>query len=145
MYSTHLELAPSLSAEVEEGNTEYKFKLTGVTHETLIHRTTQLNWRLNEGAGEAIYKVGVEDNGNPFGISEEDMTESIANLEKMAEVVGCNMTVLRLLRGKQASSLIAEVMMRRSHRQSVNPEQVILLLILLYFIYFSPLLLLLLI
>ena len=123
---SHLELAiaSSLSAEVEEGNIEYKFKLTGLSQDILIHRTTQLNWRLNEGVGEAIYKVGVEDNGNPLGIVEEEMTESIANLERMAKLVGCSMTVLRLLRGKSAQGLIAEVRMRRSYRQSVNPEQV---------------------
>lgn len=121
----NLENAPLLSAEVEEGNTEYKFKLTGISPDILIHRTTQLNWRLNEGDGEAIYKVGVEDNGNPLGISEEEMNESIDNLEQMAKLVGnCSVTVTALLQGIQG--LIAEVVMRRSHRQSVSPEQVIL-------------------
>ena len=43
-----------LAAEVEEGNREYKFKLTGLSDSQLTHRITQLNWRLNEGNGEGI-------------------------------------------------------------------------------------------
>ena len=33
------------------------------TAERLEHLITQLKWRLGEGMGEAIYEVGVEDNG----------------------------------------------------------------------------------
>lgn len=122
LHNPLLPRAPSLSAEVEEGNTEYKFKLTGLNSDTLTHRTTQLNWRLNEGGGEAFYKIGVEDNGNPLGISEEEMAESVVNLEQMGREVGCSVKVNRLMRGIQG--IIAEVVMRRRHRLTVSPEQV---------------------
>lgn len=59
--------ASLLSAEIEEGNTEYKYKLTELNEEQFMHRVTQLNWRLNEGNDVAIYEIGVEDDGNPLG------------------------------------------------------------------------------
>ncbi len=34
--------------------------------ERLEHLITQMKWRLGEGLGEAIYEVGVEDNGGMF-------------------------------------------------------------------------------
>ena len=69
-----------LCREKEEGNREYKFKLTGLTDEQRNHRITQvdihlfinskfsnnnnnilkLNWRLNEGNDSAVYLIGVE-------------------------------------------------------------------------------------
>jgi GTPase len=137
--------ATMLAAEVEEGNSEYKFKLTNITEETLQHRVTQLNWRVNEGNDEAIYQIGVEDDGNPLGLSESDMEESLSNLSKMASVVGCSLTIRQVtrLRCQRVISrtvlivliycvqlmvgqvgLTAEVVLRRLERQMVDPEQV---------------------
>jgi GTPase len=56
-----------LNPEIEQGNTEYKYKLTNLIEEQLKHRITQLNWRLNEGHDIAVYQIGVEDDGNPLG------------------------------------------------------------------------------
>jgi GTPase len=112
--------ASTLAAEVEEGNNEYKFKLTNITEETLQHRITQLNWRLNEGNDEAIYQIGVEDDGNPLGLSEPDMEESLTNLSKMAAEVGCSFTIKQLLAGQVG--LTAEVVLRRLERQMVDPD-----------------------
>lgn len=39
------------------------------TPERIEHLITQLKWRLGEGMGEAIYEVGVEDNGGIFSFS----------------------------------------------------------------------------
>lgn len=114
--------ASTLSAEVEEGNQEYKFKLTNLADETLQHRITQLNWRLNEGNDEAVYQIGVEDDGHPMGLSETDLEESLLNLHKMARAVGCSLTVRQVLRGEVG--LTAEVVLRRLERQIVSPIQV---------------------
>jgi GTPase len=55
----------SLGQEVEEGNVEYKLKLIDPTPERFQHLVSQLKWRLCEGQGEALYEIGVEDNGFP--------------------------------------------------------------------------------
>jgi GTPase len=90
-----------LEAEVEEGNREYKFRLTNLSDETLLHRITQLNWRLNEGNDEAVYLIGVEDNGNQLGLSESDLQESLKNLKYMADQVGCEMQIKELYAGEK--------------------------------------------
>lgn len=60
------------------GNIEYKLTLYERENERIRHLTTQLNFRLNEGKGQAIYKIGVEDNGNPLGLSDEHLKGSLS-------------------------------------------------------------------
>ena len=72
-----------LKPEVEEGNIEYKRKIVNPTSERLDQLITQMKWRLNEGNGEAIYYIGVEDNGSISGISNNDLKESIKNIKIM--------------------------------------------------------------
>ena len=71
--------------ELDYGNTEYKLKLTNVDRNKLQKRITQMKFRLHEGNGECHYLIGVEDNGNPIGINEVEMKESIETIEKMVE------------------------------------------------------------
>lgn len=111
-----------LAPEVEEGNREYKFKLTDLTDDQLTHRITQLNWRLNEGNDEAFYLIGVEDNGNQLGLNESDLQESLKNLQFIADQVGCEMMVRQLYAGEQGTT--AEVYMRRRERITVDVVQV---------------------
>ena len=69
----------------EEGNVEYKLKLINPTRSRLEHLITQMKWRLQEGHGEAIYKIGVEDNGVCAGLSENEMKSTMETLKTMAE------------------------------------------------------------
>jgi GTPase len=77
-----------------------------------------------EGMGEAFYEIGVEDDGTPSGLSEEDMKKSLATLEKMAKELNADCTckyfslvfnqhlsVLRMRDGMQGK--VAEVLVRR--------------------------------
>lgn len=60
--------ARSLPPEIDsEGNIEYKLKLVSPTSERLEHLVTQLKWRIAEGGGEAIYEIGVGDDGSLIG------------------------------------------------------------------------------
>ncbi|XP_051980929.1 GTP-binding protein 2-like [Xyrauchen texanus] len=86
---------PYLPPEVEEGNIEYKLKLVNPTQYRFEHLATQMKWRLQEGRGEAVYQIGVEDNGLLVGLSEDDMRASLKTLHRMAEKVGADITVLR--------------------------------------------------
>lgn len=122
MASSEIQKGEHLVPEVEEGNREYKFKLTDLTDDQLTHRITQLNWRLNEGNDEAIYLIGVEDNGNQLGLSEADLQESLKNLQFIADQVGCEMMVRQLYAGEQGTT--AEVHMRRRERMTVEVVQV---------------------
>ncbi|XP_055365874.1 GTP-binding protein 2b isoform X2 [Betta splendens] len=86
---------PYLPPEAEEGNIEYKLKLVNPTQYRFEHLATQLKWRLQEGRGEAVYQIGVEDNGLLVGLTEADMRASLKTLKRMAEKVGADITLLR--------------------------------------------------
>ncbi|XP_077138044.1 GTP-binding protein 2 isoform X3 [Ranitomeya variabilis] len=81
--------------QAEEGNIEYKLKLVNPSQYRFEHLVTQMKWRLQEGRGEAVYQIGVEDNGLLVGLSEEEMRASLHTLHRMAEKVGADITVLR--------------------------------------------------
>ncbi|XP_030627951.1 GTP-binding protein 2b [Chanos chanos] len=89
------ETPPYFPPEAEEGNIEYKLKLVNPTQYRFEHLATQLKWRLQEGRGEAVYQIGVEDNGLLVGLSEGDMKASLKTLRRMAEKVGADITLLR--------------------------------------------------
>ena len=74
-----------LKYQDEEGNVEYKLKLINPTEKRLEHLVTQMKWRLEEGKGEAIYKIGVEDNGTCAGLSDNELESTMNTLRKMAE------------------------------------------------------------
>ncbi|CAF3917715.1 unnamed protein product, partial [Didymodactylos carnosus] len=44
------------------------------------HLVTQMKWRLQEGQGEAIYEIGVEDCGTLSGVSAEELDASLTTL-----------------------------------------------------------------
>ncbi len=71
----------SLKQEDDEGKIEYKWKLINPNQDRIDHLTTQMNFRLREGNGEAIYFIGVEDNGNPIGLPKEEMTETLSKYQ----------------------------------------------------------------
>ncbi|KAJ4948593.1 hypothetical protein JOQ06_020126 [Pogonophryne albipinna] len=107
---------PYLPPEAEEGNIEYKLKLINPTQYRFEHLATQMKWRLQEGRGEAVYQIGVEDNGILAGLSEEDLRTSLNTLHELAEKVGADITVLREREVDFDSDVprkIAEVLIRK--------------------------------
>jgi len=84
-----------IQCEPQEGNVEYKYMLVNPSEERLHHLTTQLKWRVLEGSGEAIYAIGVEDDGTCKGISEQDLVSSLETLKEMSERAGCDMAMVR--------------------------------------------------
>ncbi|XP_012259707.2 GTP-binding protein 2 isoform X2 [Athalia rosae] len=84
-----------LPPEPEQGNIEYKLKLVNPSSQRFEHLVTQMKWRLREGHGEAIYQIGVEDNGRLAGLSTEEMKASLKTLREMAARLGATTDVLR--------------------------------------------------
>ena len=85
----------SLPPEPQQGNVEYKLKLVNPTDQRLEHLVTQMKWRLREGQGEAIYQIGVEDNGLMTGLSGEDMDSSLDMLREIARPLKATVQVPR--------------------------------------------------
>ena len=103
---------------MEEGNREYKLKLIRTSPARLTHLATQLHWRLNESArGEAVYLLGVRDDGHPEGLAEPELRESIATLRRMAR--GVRARVLRVRVAPGVNGCVAEVLLRREESRCV--------------------------
>jgi len=105
----------SLPPEPQQGNVEYKLKLVNPTNQRLEHLVTQMKWRLREGQGEAIYEIGVEDNGLMTGLSEDDMDSSLDTLREMARRLGATIEVLRdrVVVTEDGPRLVAEILVRK--------------------------------
>jgi len=83
-----------LDKEDDDGNVEYKWKLVGVNDERFKHLVTQMSYRLSEGQGEAIYELGIRDNGFPEGLEEDEMNESIDTIKRMAAELHADVSVI---------------------------------------------------
>ena len=101
-----------LPPEPQMGNIEYKLKLVNPTQQRLQHLVTQMKWRLREGNGEAIYEMGVEDNGIMTGLSEEDMDSSLDTLQEMARRLTATVQVLRQRKVDNLRT-VAEILVRK--------------------------------
>ena len=60
-------------AENFEGNIEYKLSLFNPNENRIENLAKQMKFRIKEGSGEALYRIGVEDNGRPIGLEKTNM------------------------------------------------------------------------
>ncbi|XP_058799976.1 GTP-binding protein 2 [Phymastichus coffea] len=137
--STNNDNEDRLPPEPEQGNIEYKLKLINPSSQRFEHLVTQMKWRLQEGHGEAIYQIGVEDNGKLAGLSKEDMKASLKTLRDMATRLGATITVLRertahrnytnkdskTNNNKNKEKKVAEVLIRKVRKDDRDEESVI--------------------
>jgi len=63
--------------EPSKGNIEYKRNLENFTRNKFEKYSTQLKYRIIEGRGKAIYIIGINDNGNVYGISNNTIYKTI--------------------------------------------------------------------
>ncbi|MGQ9596565.1 MAG: GTP-binding protein [Thermoproteota archaeon] len=101
-----------MDREKEEGNVEYKLLVATGDEKRLQQLATQLNYRLNEGRGEAFYELGVSDDGEVIGLTEEEVKESLEALNKITSTIGASYMVTRVEKGKRGKVL--EILMRRT-------------------------------
>jgi GTPase len=100
-----------ISPERHTGNIEYKWKLVGKSAERIEHLTTQMNYRLTEGSGEAYYMIGVHDNGVALGLPDAELIESVALVKAMAVSIGVSASILRVMQGRDGK--VVQVVVRR--------------------------------
>lgn len=76
-----------------------------------------MKWRLQEGEGEAIYEIGVEDNGVFVGLTRDELDSSLNILNVMASKLGAHTTLLRRHVVEDVNNgpgrQVAEVLVRR--------------------------------
>jgi GTPase len=89
-----------LPAEQEYGNIEYKWRLIGITENKQQKLATQMQFRLFEGNGSAVYVLGVKDCGQPCGASFEHLFETMGTIRRAAQIIKANVTRFHLYRGQ---------------------------------------------
>ena len=102
--------------EQEFGNIEYKSKLIDKTADRIQEIATQMRFRVDQGYGEAIYVIGVSDEGDPVGVSDDDFTESFNNLSLAARENKYSVTMLatKTLKNKKK---VCEILVREKNDQ----------------------------
>ena len=88
-----LKFSAKLPPENDMGNIEYKLKLISPSNDRLQHLITQLQWRLGEGNGSALYEIGVSDKGNLVGLSDFEFTETLSTLKLMADALNAHLNI----------------------------------------------------
>ena len=78
---------PKQPKERYYGNREYKRRINNCNNEKIIKRSTQMLFRLHEGNGKAVYMIGVDDNGEIFGLTETELLDSIKNIVKITKKI----------------------------------------------------------
>jgi len=108
------------------GNREYKLKLVNPSEDRVIHLTTQMKFRIQEGKGEAFYEIGVKDDGEAYGLSQREMEASLRTLHKMASKLEAELIILSIRKGKYGE--VATLMVRKNIEQGLNSNIKIVLL-----------------
>tara|TARA_B100000963_G_scaffold113773_1_gene99026 strand:+ start:3665 stop:4036 length:372 start_codon:yes stop_codon:yes gene_type:complete len=79
------------------GNVEYKLKFEYMNDLKIKKYATQMKFRIIEGNGEAVYLIGVQDNGQIIGLPKSEVEYSIDILKKMAqEIDSCIKQVIKI-------------------------------------------------
>jgi hypothetical protein len=107
--------------ELDYGNVEYKLKLLNKTKERIQGLITQMEFRLREGHGTCFYEIGVEDNGNPLGLNDEELKMSLDTLYSMTLQISAKMNIMNYFKGKEG--LIAEIMITKNDQQKESQDK----------------------
>ena len=102
--------------EKEFGNVEYKLKLLDKNNERIEGLATQMRMRINEGGGEAIYVIGVKDNGDIIGVDDDEFTESFNNLTMSADKNSFSMTMLTSKNVPKTCKKVYELLVREDNK-----------------------------
>lgn len=81
---------------------------------------------MQEGKGEALYEIGVKDNGEAHGISQHEMIKTLKVLFKMAKALDAKLTILSIKKGNYGE--IARLMVRPKVVEEVKSDIKIILL-----------------
>jgi len=91
--------ARQIKQEDDFGHIEYKWTLCNLSSHKFEKLLTQLNFRLHQGNGEAVYNIGYMDNGEPKGLSYPEILESLNALYLICEKSGATLKSFRAFQG----------------------------------------------
>ena len=83
-----------LPKELDDGNIEYKRCLVNILPNRIEEYITQMKWRISEGNNEAIYYIGIEDDGSFYEWTEKEKNESLKTIKKI--VLKANLKIVKI-------------------------------------------------
>ena len=89
-----MELDTKMEPEKEDGNIEYKLKLINKDETRIEKLASQMRFRTEEGEGECIYNLGIEDNGKVVGITQAEYDSTLSVLKNAADMNNYTITLL---------------------------------------------------
>jgi GTPase len=114
----NFDILNKLESEKEYGNIEYKRELLNLDQDKLNKRITQMKYRIYEGLGEALYFIGVADDGTLLGLNNEEYIESVNNLTLIASNIDCN--VIKISESNKKNFYIGEFLIRENDKNYLD-------------------------
>jgi GTPase len=111
-----ISLVDHLEKEKDDGNIEYKRELLNLDEDTINKRMTQMKYRIYEGLGEALYFIGVTDDGKMIGLNEEEYNQSVNNLELIASKIDCS--ILKISESNKKNQYVGEYLIRENDKNN---------------------------
>tara|TARA_B100000123_G_C25728194_1_gene427953 strand:- start:110 stop:514 length:405 start_codon:yes stop_codon:yes gene_type:complete len=108
MYIFTNKTIPQQPPELEFGNKEYKTVIVykykkrnpNISYKNYIeNKSTQMLYRLIEGNGKAIYMLGIRDDGKIWGMTKEEMENTVSNLKSMSKMIKAEIKSIRVYKG----------------------------------------------
>ena len=105
--------ARRLPKESQYGNIEYKLLLSDLNYTDFNAKfqqlKSQLNFRLHQGSGKAIYIIGYHDDGVPSGIPYNTLLESLKIFNDVAISLGATIKSTKIFLGKKSNQYCANI------------------------------------
>ena len=103
-----------LNPEVEFGNIEYKKELLINTDHKINKLGTQMLYRLYQGSGYVIYYLGVADNGDIVGLSENDLTKSFELLQKVSNKIDAKLINFNKMKANDNNKFYMKIVFKKT-------------------------------
>ncbi|MEM0279387.1 GTP-binding protein [Metallosphaera sp.] len=103
--------------ESDLGKIEYKLILTDLSEQRLQELATQMKFRLEEGGGEALYVVGVSDEGEAIGLPLKELESTIRTVEKIASMISAKISHKRIVKVRE--ELYVGELLVRLHKEKI--------------------------
>lgn len=108
--------------EKESGNVEYKRQLLNCTAARLEKLKTQMSYRLDEGNGSCVYRIGVEDDGCHSLNDYDECAKTAKVLEYLARSLNSVVVGRKMIQNEVMDTLDGTVVKRRGCDDCKNKE-----------------------
>lgn len=105
------------------GNVEYKVRLCNVTPDKIEHLRTQMKWRVQEGLGHAIYRIGIMDNGTVLGLCDEDLKETLEILNLVAQPLQFHVKIQDVFQGLNKDLKCATLFIGKNDKPAIGVKK----------------------